>query len=275
MCSERIVVPVPSRGATFRELVARLPIEGLLTVLLPSVVAVAALAAWQAFVVDAKVSPTVLPPPTVVASQLVDHFQIILQNAIPTTFETLVAFAISVPLGIFFAAVMVYSPLVNKALYPNVVFFQLIPKIALAPLFIVWLGTGLPSRVTFAVFLCFFPILVATAAGLQSLPTDTLRLCRAVKASNWQILLHVRFPASLPYLFSGMKVSVTLAIIGIMVGEFIASQAGLGYLILFASAQQETDLGLACIGVLCLVGLLLYGAVVLCERMVLRWYNSA
>ena len=162
----------------------------------------------------------------------------------------------------------------NKAIYPNVVLFQLIPKIALAPLFIVWLGIGLSSRVTFSIFISFFPILVATAAGLQSVPRDMLRLCRSVGATDWQVLLNVRFPSALPFLFSGMKVAVTLAIIGIVVGEFIASQQGLGYLILFASSRQQTDLSLACILVLCAAGLMLYGAVVLCERVFKHWFGD-
>jgi NitT/TauT family transport system permease protein len=152
--------------------------------------------------------------------------------------------------------------------------FQLIPKIALAPLFIVWLGIGLPSRVTFSIFICFFPILIATATGLQSLPLDMLRLCRSVGASNWQILLSVRFPMALPFIFSGMKIAATLAIIGIVVGEFIASRAGLGYLILFASSRQQTDLSLACIAVLCAVGLLVYGLTALAERLFAVWHGG-
>jgi len=101
-----------------------------------------------------------------------------------------------------------------------------------------------------------------------------LRLCRSVGASDWQVLVHVRFPTALPFLFSGMKVAVTLSIIGIVVGEFIASQRGLGYLILFASSRLQTDLSLACIAVLCAVGLGLYGLVVLSERVAMRWYGD-
>jgi NitT/TauT family transport system permease protein len=127
--------------------------------------------------------------------------------------------------------------------------------------------------VTFSIFICFFPILVATAAGLQSVDMNMLRLCRSLRMSDWQILVRVRFPTSPPFIFSGMKVAVTLAIIGIVVGEFIASQRGLGYLILFASSRQQTDLALACIAVLCLVGLVLYGCVVLGEKVVMRLYG--
>ena len=246
---------------------------GQVAVLLPVATALLFLLAWQAITVYAGISPAILPPPTMVLEQLIGNFALIMKHTIPTTYETLLAFGISIPLGIALAGLMVYSTLAYQALYPNIVFFQLIPKIALAPLFIVWLGIGSPSRLTFSVFICFFPILVATAAGLQSVETTMLRLCRSLRMSQWQVLIRVRFPTSPPYIFSGMKVAVTLAIIGIVVGEFIASQQGLGYLILFASSRQQTDLALACIAVLCAVGLALYGGVVLCEKAVMRWYD--
>ena len=246
----------------------------LATLALPVGFAVVVLIIWEVGVRVARVPEAILPPPSAVLEQIMQHYRLILKHAVPTTLETLIAFGISIPLGVILAAVMTWSPFINKAVYPNVVLFQLIPKIALAPLFIVWLGIGLPSRVTFSIFISFFPILVATAAGLQSLPRDMLRLCRSLGATDWQVLCSVRFPTALPYLFSGMKVAVTLAIIGIVVGEFIASQQGLGYLILFASSRQQTDLSLACIVVLCAVGLLLYGAVVLAERLFKHWFGE-
>jgi NitT/TauT family transport system permease protein len=243
------------------------------TLALPIGTAFLFLLTWQAFAVLGGISPVILPPPTAVLEQLVEYYPLILQHTIPTTYETVLAFAISIPLGIVLAALMVYSTTAYQALYPNVIFFQLIPKIALAPLFIVWLGIGAPSRITFSIFICFFPILVATAAGLRSVDANMLRLCRSLRMSEWQVLTRVRFPSSPPFIFSGMKIAVTLAVIGIVVGEFIASQAGLGYLILFASSRQQTDLALACIMVLCVVGLLLYAAVALAEKAVRKLYD--
>jgi NitT/TauT family transport system permease protein len=242
-------------------------------VALPIITAALFLLLWQALAVIGNISPTILPAPTLILQQLTDHFWLIMKHAVPTTLETLLAFGISIPLGIALAALMVYSATAYQALYPNIIFFQLIPKIALAPLFIVWLGIGSSSRITFAVFICFFPILIATVAGLRSVETNMLRLCRSLRMSPWQILLRVRFPSSPPFIFSGMKVAVTLAIIGVVVGEFIASQRGLGYLILFASSRQQTDLALACIAVLCVVGLVLYGGVVLAEKAIVRIYG--
>jgi NitT/TauT family transport system permease protein len=240
---------------------------------LPIATAFLFLLAWQALSAFGHISPAILPPPTMVVEQLAENLSLIMQDTYPTTVETVVAFLISIPLGIVLAALLVYSTLAQQALYPNIIFFQLIPKIALAPLFIVWLGIGPSARITFSVFICFFPILIATAAGLRAVETNMLRLCRSLRMSEWQILIRVRFPTSAPYVFSGMKVSVTLAIIGVVVGEFIASEQGLGYLILFASSREQTDLALACIAVLCVVGLLLYGLVVVAEKVVMSLYD--
>lgn len=240
---------------------------------LPVATALVFLVVWQAAGVFGHVSPVILPPPTMILQQLADNFPLIMAHTYPTTIETVLAFLISIPIGIALAALIVYSSLAQQALYPNIIFFQLIPKIALAPLFIVWLGIGPSARITFSIFICFFPILIATATGLRSVETNMLRLCRSLRMSEWQILVRIRFPTSLPYIFSGMKVSVTLAIIGIVVGEFIASEQGLGYLILFASSREQTDLALACIAVLCVVGLVLYGLVVAAEKAARALYD--
>lgn len=262
------------RGGYVEAFLAQPWADHLAALALPAGTALLFLLAWQAISVLGGISPVILPPPTMVLDQLVEMSPLIMKHTLPTTLETISAFAISIPLGIALAALMVYSTSAYRALYPNVIFFQLIPKIALAPLFIVWLGIGSPSRITFSIFICFFPILVATAAGLQSVDVNMLKLCRSLRMSDWQILMRVRFPTSPPFIFSGMKVAVTLAVIGVVVGEFIASQAGLGYLILLASSRQQTDLALACIAILCVVGLVLYGLVVLAEKVVMKFYEA-
>jgi NitT/TauT family transport system permease protein len=263
----------PPRGFWLSSALSSLLSKQVPAFVLPIATAFIFLLVWQEIAVLGKISPTILPPPTMVLDQLTENFGLIMKHTYPTTVETLLAFAVSIPLGIVLAAAMVYSTLAQQALYPNVIFFQLIPKIALAPLFIVWLGIGTSSRVTFSVFICFFPILISTAAGLRAVETNMLRLCRSLRMSDWQVLIRIRFPTSPPYIFAGMKVSVTLAIIGIVVAEFIASQQGLGYLILFASSRQQTDLALACIAVLCVVGLVLYGLVVVAEKIVSSFYD--
>jgi NitT/TauT family transport system permease protein len=275
MAEERASSPalIPARGFDLTAFLTTLWTNQLPALALPVVTAFLFLLAWQTIAVQGGFSPTILPPPTMILQQLSENFPLIMKHTIPTTVETLLAFGISIPLGIALAALMVYSTTAYQSLYPNIIFFQLIPKIALAPLFIVWLGIGPSSRITFSIFICFFPILIATVAGLKSVEANMLRLCRSLRMSTWQVLVRVRFPSSPPFIFSGMKVAVTLAIIGVVVGEFIASQRGLGYLILFASSRQQTDLALACIAVLCVVGLVLYAAVVLAEMAVMKLYD--
>src|SRR6516164_1993777 len=200
---------IPPRGVDLSGLWSLLAVSHR-TLVLPAATAFAAMVAWQAVVTYGQISPAILPPPTMVLEQLVTNFWLILKHTIPTTYETLLAFGISIPLGIALAALMVYSATAYQALYPNVIFFQLIPKIALAPLFIAWLGISPSSRITFAIFICFFPILIATVTGLRSVDANMLRLCRSLRMSNWQVLVRVRFPSALTLLFSGMKVAVTL-----------------------------------------------------------------
>lgn len=243
-------------------------------IVLPTLTAVVTILTWELFVAVTDIHRVILPPPSMVLEKFFRFFGLIFDNAIPTTLESVAAFVLASVLGVALAIIISYSQLAREALYPNLIIFQLIPKIALAPMFIIWLGIDYESRVTFSLFITFFPMLIATIAGLDNVDRDMIRLCRSLGASEWQIMFRVRFPYSLPFIFSGMKISITLAIIGVVVGEFITSQAGLGYLILFASSRQETALTLAAIIMLCIVGLVLYGTIVLGERLMTRWYGA-
>jgi NitT/TauT family transport system permease protein len=244
-------------------------------VILPVGTAVASLVAWEVLVRVMDISPVLLPPPSLVLSRLQETFvPLLLRHSIPTIWESIVAFMLSTVLGVALAALLRSSTIVRESLYPNVVIFQLIPKIALAPLFIVWLGIGAESRVAFSVFISFFPVVIATLAGLDNVEHDLIRLCRALRANEWQTFLYVRLPHAIPYIFSGMKVATTFSIIGIIVGEFITSQAGLGYLILFASAQAETPMIFAAILILCIFGLVFYGLVAISEVLTRRNFGA-
>jgi NitT/TauT family transport system permease protein len=244
-------------------------------IILPVATALGVLVAWEISVGVLKISPVLLPPPSMIGERLVDlFFPLLLRHSIPTAWESILAFLISSALGVALAGLLSSATLLREALYPNVVVFQLIPKIALAPLFIVWLGIGSQSRLAFAVFISFFPVVIATLAGLDNVDRDLLRLCRALKASEWQTFVEVRLPHAIPYIFSGMKIATTFAIIGVIVGEFITSQAGLGYLILFASAQAETALILAAILILCVFGLVFYGLVAIAETLTRRRFGT-
>jgi NitT/TauT family transport system permease protein len=241
---------------------------------LPVALAAIVLVGWQLAVTLGHIPPVILPSPVSITKYIIDRYDILLMHAIPTTLESAAAFVLATLLGIALAIIITYSQIAREALYPNLVFFQLIPKIALAPLFIIWLGIGSQSRIAFSVFIAFFPIVIATTAGFANVDKGTLRLCRALTASEWQIFTSVRFPAALPHIFSGMKIAITLAIIGVIIGEFITAQAGLGYLIIFATARADTEISMAAIVVLCICGLLLYGLVALGESIANRFYSA-
>jgi NitT/TauT family transport system permease protein len=243
-------------------------------VVLPVVAVALVIGGWEAVVRIKQIPNTLLPAPSAVAYRLAETLPFLLGQAVPTTLETIASFLISAVLGISLAVLICKSRLVRDALYPNIVLFQLIPKIALAPLFIVWLGIGSTSRITFAVFISFFPVVVATLTGLMSVDRDLLRLCKAVGADESRIYTKVRFPAAVPHLFSGLKIAITFAMIGVIVGEFITAQAGLGYMILFAASQAEMTLIFASIVVLCVIGLTLYGLIVTAEAFALKKYGA-
>jgi NitT/TauT family transport system permease protein len=243
-------------------------------IVLPLGLAAIVLAGWQLAVTLGHIPPVILPSPISITKYIIERYDILLMHAVPTTLESAASFVLATLLGIALAIIITYSQIAREALYPNLVFFQLIPKIALAPLFIIWLGIGSQSRIAFSVFIAFFPVVIATTAGFANVDKGMLRLCRALTASEWQIFTSVRFPAALPHIFSGMKIAITLAIIGVIIGEFITAQAGLGYLIIFATARADTEISMAAIVVLCSCGLLLYGLVALGESIANRFYSA-
>jgi ABC-type nitrate/sulfonate/bicarbonate transport system permease component len=177
-------------------------------------------------------------------------------------------------LGIALGTTVSYSRTLMQAVYPTIVFFQLIPKVALAPVFLLWFGTGFAANVIFSVFIAFFPIVVATITGLQAAPPSYERLCRSLMMSRLKMFLTVKFPFALPHIFSGLRIGVTFAVIGVVLGEFITAQTGLGYIILFSANNFETALLLAAILLLCGVGIVLFAFFLALEAIVMRLYDS-
>jgi NitT/TauT family transport system permease protein len=243
-------------------------------IVLPIATALVVLVAWQFCCDYYKIPPLALPAPTVIYHTLVRNFPLLMEHAAQTAYEVALGFVLSIVLGAILGMGIAYSRLFRESVYPNLVFFQLIPKVALAPLFIMWFGLGSQSRLAFAVFMSFFPMVLSTASGLSNVDPNAIRLCEALTATRLQTFIAVRFPFALPNIFNGMKIAVTMSMIGVVVGEFITSQAGLGYLILFAASRAESPIIFAAIAVLCTIGLLFFGIVVLGEKIVLRWYGT-
>lgn len=239
--------------------------EQALTIVLPTVTAIVVLGFWQLAAKYWSIPAVILPAPTDVWQQLVGAWQELLYQACFTGAEAIVACFLSGALGALVAAMLASSPFLRDMLYPNLVAFQLIPKIALAPLFVIWLGIDSPSRLVFSTFISFFPVAIGTLTGLMGTNPNAIRLCQSLTASKSQIFRYVQVPYALPFFFSGMKVAATLSVIGIIVGEFISSKHGLGSYILLAGSRAETPRIFAALAVLCAIGLALYGLIAWCE----------
>ena len=253
---------------------ATLPRERALTVILPVLTATVALAGWQFVAKHWSIPAVILPAPTDVWTQLVAARGDLLYQACFTGAESVAACILSGALGALVAAMLASSPALREMLYPNLIAFQVIPKIALAPLFVIWLGIDSPSRLVFSTFISFFPVAIGTLTGLMGTNPNAIRLCQSLTASKSQIFRHVQVPYALPFFFSGMKVAATLSVIGIIVGEFISSKHGLGSYILLAGSRADTPRIFAALVVLCAIGLALYGVIAWCETLVRKAWRG-
>lgn len=232
------------------------------------------LAAWQAGVERFPQMRSLLSSPSDIGAILGSSMPLLLPQLLSTAREAVMGFALAAVIGVALGAALTLSRRLEQALFPHLVLFQIVPKIALAPLFVIWFGVGSESRLVFALFLAFFPIAAATAGGLARTRPEALRLCAALTASRWRTFVSVRVPFAIPSLFAGLKMGMTMALIGTIVGEFVTGQQGLGYIIMFAAANADSALTFAALGLLCLVGLSVYGAVLLAEAAAQRWYGA-
>ena len=219
------------------------------------------------------VSPLLLPPPSAVWSQLLTSWPILLAQAVPTATDAVAGYVLGALLGIAIGTTLVLSRRAEQSFWPYVLIFQLIPKVALAPLFIIWLGVGPSSRLAFAVFLSFFPPTIAAVQGLRAADPTILRLCSSLLASPQHVFTKVRLVYALPHIFAGLRIGVTAAMIGVIVGEFVTAQQGLGYIIMYAISSGQSALAFASIILVCAIGLTLYGLVALAEFLVCRRFH--
>ncbi len=229
------------------------------------------LAVWQLYTWLSGISPLVLPSPMAIAAVCIERYDLLLQQTWPTLLETVLGFGLALLLGIPLAVFVANSRLFNLVLYPILVATQSIPKVAIAPIILVWFGLGISSKLALAFLVAFFPIVVDTATGLQATPPGLLDLARALCASPRQVFLKVQMPAALPFIFAGSKVAITLAVIGAVIGEFVGSVTGLGNLVLASNAQLDGPLAWAALVWLSALGILLFAAVSLVERLMMPW----
>ncbi|MGE0035375.1 MAG: ABC transporter permease [Xanthobacteraceae bacterium] len=245
--------------------------QGLLNLLYPLAGTAIILIAWHLYVVMLNVPAVVLPGPWQVAVAMREYSAILLSEGWVTFLECVYGFVLAMAIGIPIAVVMTYSRIANLMFYPLLVASQSIPKVAIAPILLVWFGTGIESKLAMAFVIAFFPAVVDTATGLRSTSPELLELARSLQCSRLQTFFKIQLPSALPSIFSGAKIAVTLAVIGAVIGEFIGSNEGLGNLLLTANSQLNSALVWASLVVLSGLGMLLYGAVVLAEKIMMPW----
>ena len=237
----------------------------------------ALLTLWQLGVMLFQVKEYIIPSPLAVLARIFVpemagkyHW---LKHIYATFIEIFFGFVITAILGVFLAILIAWSRLLRGMITPLLTFFNSIPKIAMAPLFILWFGYGIVPNILIAFLIAFFPVVINTVTGLGEVEEDLLDLVRYLKASQWQIFLKIRFPNALPYIFSGLKISSTMCVVGAIVGEFIASDKGLGYIIINSQFSLDTPAIFAALIVVSLIGFLLFGIVSLAESLLMPWYN--
>jgi NitT/TauT family transport system permease protein len=237
-----------------------------------SIVSVALL--WQLAVTIFPIPSYLLPSPTEIGSVMVSHFGLQMTHALVTVREILLGFALAVLIGVPIAVAITFLPVFEKLFYPILVATQAIPKVAVAPLFLVWFGFGESPKVAMATVIAVFPIIIDTAVGLRAIDPDMVRLAKSMRAGSLRTFWKVRLPIALPNIFAGLKMAMTFAVIGAVVGEFVAGQSGLGYLIQAATGSLQTTVAFASIVLLSLIGIVLFFIVEALERVFVPWHRS-
>lgn len=229
---------------------------------------------WEFAVVLFGIKEYLLPPPSKVWSEFIQRWEVVLQGSLVTTQEIIGGYLIAVVVSIPMALIVARSRFVEESVYPVVVFLQIVPKIAIAPLFIIWLGFGIAPKLLIVFLLCFFPIVVASVSGFKSVDPEIRDFARTTGASAWTMFLKIQLPQALPEIFTGLKVGAALAATAAVVAEFVAADRGLGYLLLQYNGNFETPMVFAIVIVLSLIGLIVYYVVEFVERLVIPWHVS-
>lgn len=228
------------------------------------------LAVWEAAVRLVDVPVYLIPAPTLIGKKLVAAYSLFLQESLHSVVAIIIGFALAVVVGIPAATLMIYSEWFRRSIYPILLTAQVLPKVALAPLFIVWFGFGLLPKVLMTFLISFFPIVIDTLTGLNSVRPESLMLVRSMGGSRWQAFWKIRLPSALPSIFGGFKVAITFAVVGTIVAEFVGSDHGLGYILVLARGNLDTVTVFAAILWLIAIGFLFYFAVEMAERICIR-----
>ena len=245
--------------------------ERLTFLLAPVVVTVVSLLLWEAFCVVFRIEAFLLPRPSLIGKTLVTYFQPIMYNAGFTLFTTLIGFALSVVVGMALGIAIGAWVLAYAGLYPLLVAFNSVPKVALVPILVIWFGTGAIPAVLTAFSAAFLPIAVNVATGLITVEPELKDVLRALGASNLQIIRKIGVPRSLPFFFASLKIAIAFAFVGAVVSETVAADRGIGYMMIAASSRFDVPLVFAGLVVVAAMGVVMYAICVLIERRYIGW----
>lgn len=224
---------------------------------------------WELICQLGWVAPYVLPAPSAIAQAMIAEWPTLMYNTWITLSETLLGFLIGSLIGFAIGIVIAYSAFLERLIYPAIVITQTVPKLALAPLFIIWFGVGLTPKVAITALICLFPVLINTVTGIKAVDPRLRQLMRSVSASRMQQFFMIDFPSSMPFVFAGLQVGITLAVTGALVGEWVGASEGLGYAILASNSQLRTASTFGSIVMISLLGVALFVAVRVLERIIL------
>jgi len=229
---------------------------------------------WEICVHALGIRGFLLPAPSTIVAHFLASPAYLLRQSLDTLVTTAMGFGLAVLLGIGAAVGIVYSRFLDRTLYSLLVALNAVPKVALAPLFVIWLGTEAAPKVAIAMLIAIFPILIDTVLGLKSVDPDMLAMARVNQASKAKVLWKIRFPSALPSIFAGMKVGISFALVGTIVGEFVAGGSGLGHVILVAQGSFDTPTVFVALALLCVLGVVSFKLIEIIERRLLTWHAS-
>lgn len=240
----------------------------------PALVMLAFFLVWEVSVRVFQVPVYLVPAPSAILGRVADNWQLLATNTWVTFTGVIIGFLLSIAVSVPLAAVLSQLHWLERGVYPLLVASQTIPKVAIAPLLVVWFGFGVLPKILIVFLICFFPIVVDTMIGLKSVPREVIWLAHSTGASHWDTFVKIRIPGALPHIFGGLKVASTLAVVGAVVGEFVGSDSGLGYQLIVANGLLDVQMSFAVIVVLSVMGIVLFAAVGLAERLLLPWHIS-
>lgn len=233
-------------------------------------------AAWELIIIVFDVPRYIIPRPSAIFAVYLEprYIERIFSSVLVTGGEAIAGFAVATLLGVPLAMFIAFSPFLNKTVYPATVALEMVPKIAFAPIFVTWFGFGFQPKIIVVFMVCFFPIMLNGVLAFKSLPGDIIYFVQSTGTTSWRMFWKIRLPAALPQIFNGLKGAATNATVGAVIAEWIGADQGLGFYLQSVQSQLRTDIGFAIIFVLAALGLLLFYAVVLAEKLLIPWHVS-